>query len=136
MDYRSGFCEYECTICSNICPNDALLPLTKEEKKEIQIGRVYLIKDTCVVYDKNTDCGACAEHCPTGAVYMVPYIGLLYAPEIDNSICVGCGACEHVCPTEQTKAIVVKANRFHRKAEEVIPAAPEKKREEIEEFPF
>lgn len=137
MDYRSGFCEYECTICSNICPNEALLPLTIKEKKEVQIGRVHLIKDTCVVFAENTDCGACAEICPTNAVSMVPYKGLLYAPEIDNSICVGCGACEHVCPTEPKKSIVVKANRVHKKAAKLIPTAPvEERREEIEGFPF
>ncbi|MEA1912737.1 MAG: 4Fe-4S binding protein [candidate division WOR-3 bacterium] len=136
MDFKSGFCEYECNICSTVCPTDALIPLTIDEKKEVQIGESYLRKDLCVVYSQNSDCGACAEICPTKAVHMVPYKALLVAPEIDSSLCVGCGACENVCPTEPRKAIVVKANMVHKKAEKSVPTIPEEKKKEIEGFPF
>lgn len=138
MDFRSGFCEYECTVCSNICPTGALLPLTIEEKITLQIGTSLLKKDICVVFTENTDCGACAEHCPTKAVHMIPYRGLLYAPEVNNSICVGCGACEYVCPTEPKKAIVVESNIVHKRIEKGVCTTPALKEEieEIEGFPF
>lgn len=141
MDYNSGFCEYECNICSNICPTGAILPISVEEKKEIQIGTSKLIKDICIVYSENSDCGACAEHCPTKAVHMVPYKGLLYAPEANNLICVGCGACEYACPTNPKKAIIVQTNKVHKRVEKGICLPPEEKKEEleieeVEGFPF
>ncbi len=118
MDYSSGFCENECTICSRICPSGAISPLTVEEKTRTQIGTSRFIRDRCVVFTQGTACGACAEVCPTQAVYMVPYEGTLFQPETDNSICIGCGNCEFSCPVENGKAIYVVGNRVHKKIEE------------------
>jgi len=138
MDYKVSFCNYDCIICTEVCPNGAILPLTSEEKKEVQIGKARFIKDECIVHTEHNDCGACSEHCPTKAVDMVPYeLGLgLVIPEVDQDICVGCGACEHVCPTDP-KAIVVDSNEIHQKA--ILPEIEEEKEEDIdykEEFPF
>ena len=53
------------------------------------------------------DCGACTEHCPTKALYTVPYIGRdgqeHRLPKLDPSLCIGCGACEHACPVTTEK---------------------------------
>jgi ferredoxin len=114
MDFSRGFCAYECTECLEVCPTDAIMPYTKEEKKRIQIGRVKFIRDFCVVYKNNTSCGACAEICPTGAVSMIPYKGLLFIPTTKPSICVGCGACQNVCPARPQKAIIVETNIVHK----------------------
>jgi ferredoxin len=136
MDFFSGYCAYECTQCLDVCPTDAIIPHTIEEKKKIQIGRVKFIKDFCVVYRNNTNCGACAEICPTAAVTMIQYKGLLLIPTTKPSICVGCGACQNVCPAIPEKAIVVETNIVHREAK--IPRLKKrKKRKEIpEDFPF
>ena len=93
-----AYCNYECTICTEVCPNGALRKLTVDEKKVCQVGVVTFVKEECIVYKDNQDCGACAEHCPTQAVKMVPYNGTLTIPETDQAICVGCGACESICP--------------------------------------
>src|SRR5690606_34351251 len=38
MDYHSGFCNFDCTLCSDICPTGAILPILPEKKKLEQIG--------------------------------------------------------------------------------------------------
>jgi ferredoxin len=135
MDYVTNYCNFECVICSEVCPTGAILSLTMEAKKTVQIGKVNLILDNCVVKTDNTACGSCSEHCPTQAVHMVPYIGELTIPEIRPEICVGCGACEHACPTRPFRAIYVDGNYVHETAllleEEELEVKPAE-----EEFPF
>lgn len=134
MDYSSNYCNFECTLCSDICPTGAILKVEEEQKKTLQIGKVTFIKENCVVYTENTACGSCSEHCPTQAVKMVPYKGSLTIPETDNNICVGCGACEHACPVVPYKAIYVDGNPIHQIARE--PVSEKIDAVEMEEFPF
>ncbi|MBS0010065.1 MAG: 4Fe-4S binding protein [Bacteroidales bacterium] len=134
MDYHKGFCNFDCVRCTEVCPSGALLPLAVEAKKLTQIGKVTFIKENCIVETERTDCGACSEHCPTKAVQMVPYIGNLMIPEVNNEICVGCGACEYACPTKPYKAIFVDGNQVHQDAKK--PEEEELKVKELEDFPF
>ncbi|MFO7852794.1 MAG: 4Fe-4S dicluster domain-containing protein [Bacteroidota bacterium] len=134
MDYHKGFCNFECIRCTEVCPSGALLPLSLEAKKLTQIGKVHFIKENCIVETERTDCGACSEHCPTKAVQMVPYIGNLVIPEINDEICVGCGACEYACPTTPYKAIYVDGNPIHQDAKK--PEEEELKVQELDDFPF
>ena len=106
--FDHGFCNYDCTVCGDVCPTGALLPLTIEEKNHTQMGKVHFILENCIVYYDETSCGACSEHCPTQAVHMVPYKDHLTIPETDPSICVGCGGCEYVCPAIPFKSIYVE----------------------------
>ena len=95
MDFRSGHCNYECKDCLEICPTGAILPLSREDKQQAQVGVARFIKENCVVYTDNTNCGACSEHCPTKAVDMVHYLNLpdrnLLIPKVNPDICIGCG---------------------------------------------
>lgn len=110
------FCEYECTTCMDVCPNNALVKVPLEEKKLIQVGVARLIIEKCVVTMHDEDCGACAEHCPTGALQMVPYKGGLTKPEIvSEDRCIGCGGCESICP-ELKQAIYIERKLVHAKA--------------------
>ena len=106
--FDHGFCNYDCTVCGDVCPTGALVPLTIEEKNHTQMGKVHFILENCIVYYDETSCGACSEHCPTQAVHMVPYKDHLTIPETDPSICVGCGGCEYVCPAIPFKSIYVE----------------------------
>ncbi|GAB6124088.1 4Fe-4S dicluster domain-containing protein [Dysgonomonas termitidis] len=136
MTYEKGFCNYNCTVCADVCPNQALLPLTMEEKHMTQIGRVHFVEDICVVHVEETNCGACAEHCPTQAVTMVPYEGHegLTIPHITPDICVGCGGCEFICPVRPNRAIFVEGNIIHQKRKEF---EVEKKEEvKVDDFGF
>ncbi|NCC24736.1 MAG: 4Fe-4S dicluster domain-containing protein [Deltaproteobacteria bacterium] len=120
MDFHSGFCNFECTVCLNICPSGAILPLAPTDKKLTQLGVATFIKENCVVHTDKTDCGACSEHCPTKAVRMVPYPNPaekpLVIPEVKSEYCIGCGACEFACPTKPFKAIYVEAKPIHKLA--------------------
>jgi ferredoxin len=135
MDYITNFCNYECTLCGEVCPTGAILPLQKEEKKLVQLGKSIFVKENCIVFTRNTACGACSEHCPTKAVNMVPYKEKLTIPEVDNKICVGCGACEYACPTDP-KSIYVEGNPVHLVAEKPKEVKIEEKVDYKEEFPF
>jgi ferredoxin len=136
MDYKSNFCNFECTRCGDVCPTGAILPLFTDQKKRTQIGKARFVEKNCVVYTDGTACGACSEHCPTKAVNMAPYNkpGLLI-PKVEEAICVGCGACEYACPTMPYKAIYVEGNAVHKKADK--PKGSANSKEVVpEEFPF
>jgi len=134
MFFEKSFCNFDCTICSNVCPNQALKSLTKEEKHKTQMGHVVFIEDICIVPTKLKSCGACAEHCPTQAVKMVPYKNGLTIPVIKTDICVGCGACEFICPVRPHRAIFVEGNKVHIEAKPFITEA--KKEIKIDDFGF
>jgi len=134
MYFEKGFCNYDCTICTNICPNNALTPLTVEQKHRLQVGKVVFVPELCVVNTKGTSCGACSEHCPTQAVKMVPYKNGLTIPFVDASICVGCGGCEFICPVRPNRAIYVEGNRVHQQARAFEVEKKEEK--EITDFGF
>ncbi|MDR3250632.1 MAG: 4Fe-4S binding protein, partial [Tannerella sp.] len=82
MSYKDSFCNFSCTVCSEICPTGAIKPLTVEEKKTTQIGIANFYIERCIVNTEENDCGACSEHCPTQAVHMVPYKGTLTIPHV------------------------------------------------------
>ncbi len=136
MNYDASYCNFDCALCSQVCPTGAILPLDVPSKKEVQIGKVQFVKDDCIVVTKKKDCGACSEHCPTKAVTMVPYEKKLMIPEINNEICVGCGACEHACPVRPSKAIYVSANQIHQKAKKPQSKKTEPSFDSSQEFPF
>ncbi|NBC83556.1 MAG: 4Fe-4S dicluster domain-containing protein [Bacteroidetes bacterium] len=134
MNYMVNYCSFDCTVCADVCPTGAIQSLTMDEKHTCQIGKVHFIKRECVVHTDLTACGSCSEHCPTQAVYMVPYKGDLTIPEVNPDICVGCGACEYACPVLPQKAIIVKANTIHQIAEK--PATDKLEFDAETDFPF
>lgn len=117
LDFDFAYCQYECNTCTDICPSDALQPLNMETKKLTQLGTVELKTDLCVVYKNHTDCGACAEGCPTHAVYTEMTDNVNY-PKTRLDICIGCGVCQNMCPVTP-KAIIVHANE-----EQIIAKKP------------
>jgi ferredoxin len=136
LDNITGFCNFECKICGDVCPTGAILPFDLEKKKLTQIGKAKFVKDNCIVQTQKTDCGACSEHCPTKAVHMIPFEGTLVIPEVRDDYCIGCGACEFACPTKPYKAIYVEGNGTHQIAKKNV----ELKKQEVintkEDFPF
>jgi len=114
LDYGRAFCQYECAACPAACPSGALLDRDPDLKKREAIGKSALVLADCIVVSKGTRCGACAEHCPTGAVRIERVEGRpLPVPVLHAPTCIGCGACETVCPSTPRKAMTVSGLAVH-----------------------
>ena len=137
MDFKTSYCDFDCVACTTVCPSGAILPQDVESKHIIQLGKTRFVKENCVVYSEKTDCGACAEHCPTKAVKMEldPEVNMK-APSITEDICIGCGACEFACPTKPYKAIYIESNGVHEVAQKPKEEKIDEKVDFTEEFPF
>lgn len=134
LAYVNSYCNYECTVCSEVCPTHAITSLTKEEKATTQVGIAKFFIDRCIVKVDETDCGACSEHCPTQAVHMIAYKGTLTIPHVEPDLCIGCGGCESICPVRPMRAIIIKSNKVHQYVEK--PKEEEAKKVEVEDFGF
>jgi len=117
MSYENGYCRPECTLCSQVCPAGAILPITPEQKTSFHIGVASVDRTLCVVEAEGVSCGNCARHCPVGAIEMVrqypdqddsPLI-----PSVNEAMCIGCGACENLCPARPLSAIRVNGLSVH-----------------------
>lgn len=99
LDFSSGKCEYNCSLCNEICPTGALKKMSLKQKHYCQIG---IAK---IDYSKCLSCGSCIATCPTGALKKKEK-ALSNTPELNSHLCIGCGACENNCGI---KAITVEA---------------------------
>ena len=99
LDYSRGSCVYTCNRCSNVCPPNALLPLSLAEKQLTRIG-IASVNASCV------GCGICASNCPAHAIEMVSGADGRKAVVSEDS-CIGCGVCRNVCPLPDDPAITV-----------------------------
>ena len=113
MDFNVAFCNFDCRRCGEVCPDGAIDLLDVNAKHITKIGEAHFYPDQCVVVTNGTDCAACSEHCPTKAVFTIPYGNNLRLPSLNNDLCIGCGACENVCPARPDKAILVTGWREH-----------------------
>ena len=114
---RIGYCEYNCTLCGELCPTGAIRRLPLAEKQRTVIGKATFDKDRCLPYAKGKDCGVCEEHCP------VPDKAIRFheaetrteqgekvtvkQPYVERDLCIGCGICENKCPLEGPAAVQV-----------------------------
>jgi polyferredoxin len=118
---RIGYCEYNCTLCGQVCPTQAIRRLQVEEKKKVVIGLAFFDTTRCLPYAFQTNCIVCEEHCPTPKkaiwfkeVDVVTHTGekrRVKQPHVDIELCIGCGICENKCPVQDLPAIrVTSAN--------------------------
>lgn len=118
MSYERGYCRPECTKCSEVCPADAIHPITQADKSAIQIGHAVWIKENCICITDDVECGNCARHCPVSAIQMVASDAenpeSRKIPVINTERCIGCGACENLCPSRPFSAIYVEGHSMHR----------------------
>lgn len=115
---RLGYCEFNCTLCSQVCPTHAIELLSKEKKKALVMGKAWFDKNRCLPYAQNKSCIVCEEHCPVhdkaiqfDVVKTLGADGKIHSlkqPRIIADRCIGCGICEHVCPVPGEAAIRVQ----------------------------
>lgn len=60
-----GYCEYECTLCGQVCPTGAIQRLEFEAKKAVSIGTAFIDVNRCLPFAFNRFCEVCQEVCPT-----------------------------------------------------------------------
>ena len=116
---RLGYCEYNCTLCGQVCPTGAIPDLPVEVKKREVIGKAVLDRNHCLPLAKGINCIVCEEHCPiprkairSEEVQSVDASGrpfVLRKPYVVDDLCNGCGICEYVCPLEGKSGIEVFA---------------------------
>jgi ferredoxin len=118
---RMGYCEYNCTLCGQVCPTQAIRRLLPDEKKKLRIGLAVIDPSRCLPYAFQTNCIVCEEHCPTPrkAIWFEEKEVLTHAgerrrvkqPRVDIELCIGCGICETKCPVQDLPAIrITSAN--------------------------
>jgi MauM/NapG family ferredoxin protein len=112
-----GYCEYYCSLCSQVCPTGAIKELAIPEKTQVKIGTAWINKNRCIPYFLGRPCIVCEEHCPTSpkAIKFVEVetklpdgsVARQKAPVMDLNLCIGCGICENKCPVVDDPAIYV-----------------------------
>jgi MauM/NapG family ferredoxin protein len=114
---RMGYCEFNCTLCGELCPSGAIRRLSVPEKHRTVIGIAEFDKDRCLPFAKGKSCIVCEEHCP------VPDKAIKFReaeakteqgekvvvkqPYVERDLCIGCGICETKCPLPGPSAIRV-----------------------------
>jgi len=116
---RLGYCEYNCTLCGQVCPTGAIPDLPVEAKQREVIGKAVFDKNHCLPFARRIDCIVCEEHCPIPEKAIrsreITTVGLdgaskvVKEPYVVEEICNGCGICENVCPLETKAGIEVFA---------------------------
>ena len=116
--YERGYCRPECTRCGEVCPTNAIHPITRAEKSSVQTGHAVWVKKNCIPLTDGVECGNCARHCPSGAITMVSSEpgndSAKKIPVVNVEKCIGCGACENLCPARPFSAIYVEGHEKHR----------------------
>lgn len=135
---KIGYCEYYCSLCSQVCPTGAIKELTIEEKIKVRIGTAWINKNRCIPYFLGRPCIVCEEHCPTSpkAIKFVMVetklpdgtVATQKAPVIDLELCIGCGICENKCPVVDDPAVYVTSVGEQRseKNQLLLQTAPDK----------
>ena len=132
---RLGYCVYDCNLCGQVCPTEAIELLSLEAKKKVRIGLAAFDPARCIPYAYGRDCIVCEEHCPIPdkAIYTLEVevqdrqgqTRKIKQPHVDPERCTGCGICEHVCPYKDKPAIRVSSANESRHVGRNQPILPD-----------
>ncbi|MEE9443455.1 MAG: 4Fe-4S binding protein [candidate division Zixibacteria bacterium] len=133
---KIGYCEPTCTLCGEVCPTGAILPMTSKEKvgdkdnPPDRIGTAFFDWGRCLPWAMGKTCLVCEEWCPTSpkAIFLREEEATdrngntitIKRPYIEPDICTGCGACEYACPVIDKPAVYVTSVGESRSAKNQI----------------
>ncbi|MDD5440326.1 MAG: 4Fe-4S binding protein [Candidatus Omnitrophica bacterium] len=108
-----GYCEYNCTLCGDICPTGAIRRLPVPVKQATKIGVARVDKGRCIPWSSDNNCIVCEEQCPVPdkAIKLFEESAggrRKFKPYVDDGLCIGCGTCQNKCPVRPVRAIRVK----------------------------
>jgi polyferredoxin len=109
---KIGYCEYNCTLCGQVCPTGAIQLLNQEQKRAWRIGTAWFDKNRCLPHALNQPCIVCEEFCPTPTKSIkfreVNRQGeTIKEPYVDLKTCTGCGICVTKCPLVDEPGVYV-----------------------------
>jgi len=124
LNAQTGYCEFECSLCTRVCPSGAIEPLTLGRKKVFKVGTATIDRSRCLRYVEGGNCSVCIENCP------IPSKALRERPEeampgrkgrarelyVVADACTGCGICEYRCPVPNGSGVRVVAENEDREA--------------------
>jgi polyferredoxin len=121
---RLGFCDYSCNACGQVCPVQAIPPLSLEEKRARVIGRAYIDQNRCIPWSDHRPCIVCQEMCPLPQKAVQLEEAEVHGPDgkplrlqlphVVRDLCIGCGICEYQCPVSGEGAIRVVSPQVER----------------------
>jgi ferredoxin len=116
---RLGYCDFSCNACGQVCPVQAIPPLSLADKRLAVIGHAHIDTDRCLAWSDHTPCIVCEEMCPLPqkAIWLETVSARqpdgalidLQLPHVNRERCIGCGICEYKCPVNGPSAIRVYA---------------------------
>lgn len=113
MAFDKGYCHFDCTRCSEVCPAGAIQPIDLAMRSAISIGYAVTVPHNCLLA-QGVECNACSRHCPTAAISLVSDASTGHSVvTVNEQRCIGCGACEHYCPVRPFSAIYVEGREVH-----------------------
>ena len=128
---RTGYCEFNCTLCGQVCPTGAIRELTQQEKHVLKIGNAWFDKNRCLPWAKGVPCMVCEEHCPTPekairfhsaeTMNTEGEVVAVKQPYVIDDLCIGCGICEFKCPLPGKSAVLVTSANEDRDPRKKLP---------------
>ncbi|MBU2515783.1 4Fe-4S binding protein [bacterium] len=108
MILRRGYCDPDCHRCAQVCPTQAILSVTRNEREWAKTGTAVISRQNCLAWELDQKCMVCDEVCPFGAIELTQEDGIsVPVPKVKEDKCSGCGYCEYHCPVQNQSAIIV-----------------------------
>lgn len=131
---RVGYCEFNCTLCGQVCPTGAIKEQKKAAKQRLKIGNAFFDKNLCLPYARGIPCIVCEEHCPTPdkaikfrQATVIDSRGRavqVLQPYLIDELCIGCGICEYKCPLPDRAAVRITSAGEARNPAKPLPVEP------------